>query len=30
LLGKTVGDTVMVRWDKGQRELTIAKISYPT
>ena len=30
LLGKGVGDTVIVRWDKGQRELTIAEISYPT
>jgi transcription elongation factor GreB len=29
LLGKEVGDTVMVRWDKGQRELTITDISYP-
>jgi len=29
LLGKQVGDTVLVRWDKGQRELTIAAISYP-
>jgi transcription elongation factor GreB len=29
LLGKGVGDTVLVRWDKGQRELTIAEISYP-
>ena len=29
LLGKEVGDTVLVRWDKGQRELTIAEISYP-
>lgn len=29
LLGKEVGDTVLVRWDKGQRELTIADISYP-
>jgi transcription elongation factor GreB len=24
LLGKAIGDTVLVRWDKGQRELTIA------
>jgi transcription elongation factor GreB len=30
LLGKGIGDTVLVRWDKGQRELTIADISYPT
>jgi transcription elongation factor GreB len=30
LLGKEVGDTVIVRWDKGQRELTIAEISYPS
>jgi transcription elongation factor GreB len=29
LLGKEVGDTVLVRWDKGQRELTVANISYP-
>ncbi|MBN2575114.1 MAG: transcription elongation factor GreB [Deltaproteobacteria bacterium] len=29
LLGKEVGDTVLVRWDKGQRELTICDISYP-
>jgi len=29
LLGKGVGDTVLVRWDKGRRELTIAEISYP-
>jgi transcription elongation factor GreB len=29
LLGKMVGDTVLVRWDKGQRELTITDISYP-
>jgi transcription elongation factor GreB len=29
LLGKEVGDTVVVRWDKGQRELTIADITYP-
>ena len=29
LLGKEVGDTVVVRWDKGQRELTITDISYP-
>jgi transcription elongation factor GreB len=30
LLGKEVGDTVQVRWEKGQRELTIAEISYPS
>jgi transcription elongation factor GreB len=30
LLGKEVGDTVLVRWDKGRRELTIAEISYPS
>ena len=30
LLGKEIGDTVLVRWDKGRRELTIADISYPT
>ena len=29
ILGKEVGDTVQVRWDKGQRELTITDISYP-
>ena len=29
LLGKEVGDTVQVRWDQGQRELTIVEISYP-
>jgi transcription elongation factor GreB len=29
LLGKEVGDAVLVRWDKGQRELTIMAISYP-
>jgi len=29
ILGKEVGDTVLVRWEKGQRELTIAEISYP-
>ena len=29
LLGKEVGDTVLVRWDKGQRELTISDVSYP-
>jgi transcription elongation factor GreB len=28
LLGKTIGDTVVVRWDAGNRELTIAKIAY--
>jgi transcription elongation factor GreB len=30
LLGKEIGDTVLVRWDKGQRELTVADIAYPT
>jgi transcription elongation factor GreB len=30
LLGKEVGDTVLVRWEKGQRELTITNIAYPT
>jgi transcription elongation factor GreB len=30
LLGKQIGDTVQVRWDKGHRELTIAEISYPS
>jgi transcription elongation factor GreB len=29
LLGKEAGDTVVVRWDKGQRELTITGITYP-
>jgi transcription elongation factor GreB len=29
LLGKEIGDTVQVRWDKGHRELTIVDISYP-
>jgi len=29
LLGKENGDTVYVRWDKGQRELTITDIAYP-
>ena len=29
LLGREVGDTVLVRWEKGQRELTIAEITYP-
>ncbi len=29
LLGKELGDAVLVRWDKGQRELTITDISYP-
>ena len=29
LLGKGVGDTVQVSWDKGQRELTITEVSYP-
>ena len=29
LLGREVGDTVLVRWDKGQRELTVAEITYP-
>lgn len=30
LIGKELGDTVLVRWDKGQRELTIAEIRYPS
>jgi transcription elongation factor GreB len=30
LLGKELGDTVLIRWDKGQRELAITKIEYPT
>ncbi len=29
LLGKEVGDTVLVRWEHGQRELTVAEITYP-
>jgi transcription elongation factor GreB len=29
LLGKEVGDTVLVRWERGQRELTITDVSYP-
>jgi transcription elongation factor GreB len=29
LLGKGVGDTVLVRWHAGMRELTVAKIEYP-
>jgi transcription elongation factor GreB len=29
LLGKTTGDTVMVRLEAGVRELTIASINYP-
>jgi transcription elongation factor GreB len=29
LLGKEVGDAVLVRWEKGQRELTITDVSYP-
>jgi transcription elongation factor GreB len=28
LLGKTVGDTVLVRWHAGKRELTVAEIAY--
>ena len=28
LLGKTVGDTVLVRWHAGKRELTVAEIEY--
>jgi len=28
LLGKTEGDTVTVKWHAGQRELTVATISY--
>jgi transcription elongation factor GreB len=28
LLGKTIGDTVIVRWHAGQRQLTIAEIEY--
>jgi len=30
LLGKEVGDAVLVRWEKGQRELTVTDIRYPT
>jgi transcription elongation factor GreB len=30
LIGKEIGDTVQVQWDKGQRELTITGIEYPT
>ena len=30
LLGKSVGDTVVVRWHAGMRELTVVKIEYPT
>jgi transcription elongation factor GreB len=30
LLGKTDGDTVMVRWHAGLRELTVIAISYPS
>jgi transcription elongation factor GreB len=29
LLGKTVGDDVVVRWHAGTRRLTIAEIQYP-
>ncbi|MGD0839181.1 MAG: transcription elongation factor GreB [Polyangia bacterium] len=29
LLGRLVGDTILVRWEKGQRELTITAIAYP-
>jgi transcription elongation factor GreB len=28
LLGKTVGDSVVVRWHAGKRELTVAEIAY--
>jgi transcription elongation factor GreB len=28
LLGKTIGDSVMVRWHAGDRELTVAEIHY--
>jgi transcription elongation factor GreB len=28
LLGKTVGDAVLVRWHAGNRELTVAVIDY--
>jgi transcription elongation factor GreB len=30
LIGKELGDTVQVRWDKGHRELTITEVTYPT
>lgn len=30
LLGKALGDSVVVRWHAGTRELTIAEIEYPT
>jgi transcription elongation factor GreB len=30
LLGKTTGDTVIVRWHAGTRELTVAEIEYPS
>jgi transcription elongation factor GreB len=29
LLGKEAGDTVYVRWEKGQRELTVTEVVYP-
>ena len=28
LLGKSIGDTVTVRWHAGVRELTVAEIDY--
>ncbi|MES1172190.1 MAG: transcription elongation factor GreB [Bacteroidota bacterium] len=28
LLGKTIGDSVIVRWHAGKRELTVAEIAY--
>lgn len=28
LLGKTIGDSVVVRWHAGKRELTVAEIAY--
>jgi transcription elongation factor GreB len=28
LLGKTIGDTVIVRWHAGKRQLTVAEIDY--
>jgi transcription elongation factor GreB len=30
LLGKAAGDTIVVKWHAGTRELTIAEITYPS
>jgi transcription elongation factor GreB len=30
LIGKALGDTVMVRWHAGEKEITIVEISYPS